>query len=153
MATKWQLVAAMSLAFGVGCGGHKSQPVAAGGDDTSGGGGGGDGDVSANPCDNGMCPPETLDRIKEVLDAKRLTVSRCLSDAVVAGQAPKNAKGAVSLSFVITPGGKATDVKVNKSSVGSKTVEDCVVGKVEQIAFPEVPKNLDWSYTYAFESN
>ena|SRR5438309_273946 len=148
MATKWQRVAVMGLLIGAGCGGHKSQPARPTGDDTGGG------ETSANPCgDNGMCPPETLDRIKEVLDAKRLTVSRCLSDAVVAGKADKAAKGAVSLSFVITTSGRPRDVKVSQSTIGSKAVDECVIAKVEQIAFPEVPKDLDWSYTYAFESN
>ena len=149
MATKWQLVAVVTMM--IGCGGHKSQPAApTGGDDS----GGGDGDVSSNPCsDNGMCPPETMDRIKETLDSKRLTVSRCLSDAVSAGQAAKNLKGAVTVNFVISPDGHAKNVKVGKSTVNSKPIEDCVVDKVAQIAFPEVPKDLDWSYTYAFESN
>ena len=148
MATKCWLVVVTLV---IGCGGHTSQPVAPSGGDDSGGGGGG---MSSNPCgDNGMCPPETLDRIKETLDSKRLTVSRCLSDAAMAGEAGKNAHGSVTVDFVITPAGKATDVKVGSSTVKSKAVEDCVVGKVEGMAFPEVPKNLDWSYTYAFESN
>ncbi len=152
MATKSWLVAMTIGAMAIGCGGHKSQPTepTGGGQDSDQSGGG----MSANPCgDNGMCPPETLDRIKEVLDSKRLTVSRCLSDAVIAGQADKNARGQVTVDFVITPDGKATNVKVGSSTVKSKAVDDCVVGKVEAMAFPEVPKNLDWSYTYAFESN
>jgi hypothetical protein len=146
MATKCWLVV---VTLAIGCGGHKSQPASPSGGDDDGGGG-----MSSNPCgDNGMCPPEMLDKIKETLDSKRLTVSRCLSDAAIAGQAEKNAHGAVTVDFVITPQGKATDVKVGSSTVKSKAVEDCVVGKVEAMAFPEVPKNLDWSYTYAFESN
>ena len=145
MATKcWLVVVAMAI----GCGGHKSQPAEpTGGGDESGG-------MSENPCgDNGMCPPETMDRIKEVLDSKRLTMSRCLSDAVIGGNASKNARGGVTIEFVIQTDGKPKNVKVAKSTINSKPVEECVVGKVEQIAFPEVPKDLPWSYTYAFESN
>ena len=148
MGTKLTLVVMLAVAA---CGGHKAQPTdpsSSGGGDDSGGG------QTANPCgDNGMCPPEMLDRIKETLDSKRLTVSRCLSDAVIAGNADKNARGQVTVDFVITPAGKATNVKVGSSTVKSKAVDECVVGKVEAMAFPEVPKNLDWSYTYAFESN
>lgn len=148
MRTRWLLATIVTLAA-VACGGHKQQVVEPSGDD-----GGGGGESTANPCDdNGMCPPETLDRIKMVLDAKRVVMSRCLSDAQDNGQAGKNAKGTVTVSFVITPSGKATNVKVGKSTVGSKTVDDCVVAKVQAIAFPEVPKNLDWSYTYGLESN
>lgn len=133
------------------CGGHKAQPTAPSGDDDSGGGGG---ESSANPCgDNGMCPPETLDRIKEVLDSKRTTMSRCLTDAQDAGSAAKSAKGTVTVSFVITTSGKAKNVKVGKSTLNSEAVDQCVVAKVQQIAFPEVPKDLDWSYTYGLDSN
>jgi TonB family protein len=147
MATNGWLGVPVVLLFGaaVGCGGHKQAPAAPSEEG---------GEVSENPCgDNGMCPPETLDRIKEALDAKRVVMSRCLSDAVSAGSAEKTARGQVTVNFVITPDGHATHVKVGKSTVGSKAVDECVIAKVEQIAFPEVPKNLDWSYTYGFESN
>jgi TonB family protein len=153
MATNSWLVVPVTLLFGaaMGCGGHKSQAAAPSGGDDPGGGG----EVSENPCggDTGMCPPETLDRIKEALDAKRTVMSRCLSDAVVAGQADKGARGQVTVNFVIRPDGKATNVKVGKSTVGSKAVDECVTAKVAQISFPEVPKDLEWSYTYGFESN
>jgi hypothetical protein len=145
---RWTLIAIAVAGLGA-CGGHKSQPVEAtggGGDETGGG--------MTQPCsDNGMCPPETLDRIKELLDSKRITMSRCLSDAADAGKVGKNAKGKVTVEFVISTSGKPKDVKIGSSSVNSKVVEDCVVGKVEAMAFPEVPKDLDWSYTYGFEAN
>lgn len=146
MATRWQLVAVVTMM--IGCGGHKSQPAA-----PSGGGGDGGGEAEASDGDNGMVPPETFDKIKEALDAKRLVVSRCLSDAQLAGQASKSARGKVVLEFVVTPGGKAKDLKVQESSVGSKSVEDCVVAHVQDIGFPDVPKDVEYSYTYAFESN
>src|SRR5438874_9501384 len=106
-ALRGSLVISATLAVALGCGGHKAQPAPPppGGDDTGGGGGG---EVSANPCgDDGMCPPETLDRIKEALDAKRVTMSRCLSDAQDNGGAKRNAKGTITLQFVITTSGKA----------------------------------------------
>jgi TonB family protein len=150
MAMNGWLGVPVALLFGAvtACGGHKPAPAAPSGD------GEGDGEVSENPCgEAGMCPPETLDRIKEALDAKRVVMSRCLSDAVSAGSAEKSARGQVTVNFVITPDGRATNVKVGKSTVGSKAVDECVIAKVEQIAFPTVPKDLDWSYTYGFESN
>ncbi len=152
VAKGWLVVpVALLVAAVASCGGHKSQPAAPSGDSGDNGEGGG---VSENPCgDSGMCPPETLDRIKEALDSKRVTMSRCLSDAVSAGEAQKSAKGAVTVQFVITPSGQAEHVRVGNSTVGSKAVDQCVIAKVGQIAFPAVPKNLDWSYTYAFESN
>jgi hypothetical protein len=145
MATKWTLVAVVAMA--IGCGGHKSQPAAPSGGDEGGG------EASASSGDDGMIPPETFDRINEALDGKKLVVSRCLSDAVTAGQADKGARGKVTLEFVVAPGGKAKDVKVQQSTVKNKAVEDCVVAKVEEIGFPDVPKDVEYSYTYGFESN
>jgi len=146
MATRFLQLIVLALAIAA-CGGHKAQPASPSGD--------GDG-VSQNPCqgDNAdMCPPETMDRIKEALDSKRVTMSRCLSDAQTSGNAEKNAKGVVTVEFVITTSGKPRDVKVGKSTVQSKAVDQCVVAHVEQMAFPTVPKDLPWSYTYGFESN
>ena len=143
-------IAVMGLGAGLGalgCGGHKPAPAApTGGDDT--------GDVSeAPPADTGMCPPETMDRIKEILASKRLTMSGCLSEAIADGKAGKDAKGEVVLDFKISPDGSPHAIKVTRSTVKSKDVEDCVVAKLSKVAFPEVPRDLDWSYTYAFESN
>ena len=134
------------------CGGHKAaatSPVATGDDD----GGGDEGGASSDPCADGMCPPEILDGITQTLDRKRTIVARCLADAVRAGTAPKNAHGQIALEFVVTRDGHAKGVKVTRSTVKSAAVDTCVADKVAQMTFPEPPKDLDWSYTYAFESN
>ena len=75
------------------------------------------------------------------------------TDAVNAGKAERNSRGTVALSFVIGQNGKARDVKVVKSSIENEIVEQCVVSKIEEIDFGDVPIDLDWSHTYAFESN
>jgi hypothetical protein len=141
-------IAALGLGAGlVACGHHKPAPVEPTGDDDSGG-------VSeAPPADDGMCPPETLDRIREILDSKRLTMSRCLSEAIADGKASKEAKGEVVLDFKISTKGEPHDIKVTRSTIKSKEVDTCVVDHLAQMAFPEVPRDLNWSYTYAFESN
>lgn len=106
-----------------------------------------------DPCADGMCPPEVLDAIQQNLLRRRTAAARCLTDAVNAGKAERNSSGAVALSFVIGKNGKARDVKVVKSSIQNETVEQCVVSKIEEIDFGDVPIDLDWSHTYAFESN
>jgi hypothetical protein len=111
------------------------------GDDDSGGGG-----------DDVMVPPEKMEEINVRLDRKRSIAARCLSDAVIAGEAPKNARGKITLEFVISPAGKAQGIKVAKASFENQSVTDCVIGKVQDITFPELPKALEWSYTFAFES-
>jgi hypothetical protein len=145
-------ITAVSIALvAAACGGGKkgsTTPVEAGGD------GGRDyrGDPCEDPCQNGMCPPETLDAIQRSLDQKRTAAARCLADAVNSGKVSKNAHGHVALSFKIQPSGKATDITVVQSSIKSPDVEQCVIAQVQSIDFENVPMTLDWAYTYAFES-
>jgi hypothetical protein len=139
-----------SLVVGaVACGGgkQKAEPVYA---DDGGDGGGGDdgGDAGADD----MVAPETMDEIRVRLDRKRGQAARCLSDAVLAGHAPRNARGKITLEFVISTAGKAQDITVAKASLTIPEIHQCVIEKVKDIGFPELPRPLEWSYTFAFES-
>ncbi|HUQ05672.1 MAG TPA: AgmX/PglI C-terminal domain-containing protein [Kofleriaceae bacterium] len=139
------------LSAAAACGGGKKESTAP---DEAAGAGGRDyrGEPCEDPCQGGMCPPETLDAIQRALDNKRRAAARCLADAVNQGKVSKNAHGHVALSFKITPAGKAEDITVVQSSIKSPEVEQCVIGEVQQIAFENVPTTLDWAYTFAFES-
>ena len=100
-----------------------------------------------------MVGPEKMDEVNRALQRKQMIVSRCLSEAVEAGEAPKNSHGKVTLEIVIAPSGQASKVNVIKSSFQAQSVSDCVVKKVEEIAFPELPKQIETSWTYAMEAN
>ena len=133
-----------------GCGG-KPAPAA------PGGGGEGDGvDEATAGDDQGddamLIPPERMDEVKALLDRKRAAAARCFADVANAGKVDKNSHGHLALGFVISPAGKATDVKVLEDNLASPELEQCVIGKVEQIDFGALPKPLEWSYTFAFES-
>jgi hypothetical protein len=134
----------------VACGGGKKDDTTPD-EDTSdeGGGGGMSTDDGADP---GMCPPEKLDAIKVALDRKRNAATRCLTDAIDAGEADKNARGMITVGFVIETNGHPRDVSVQEASLDSKMVQDCVVDVVAKMTFPELPSDLDWSYTFAFEA-
>ncbi len=95
---------------------------------------------------------ETMDEIRRALDRKRNVVARCLTPAIDAGELPKNARGRMTLQLTIEPGGRAGEVKVIKTSIESKLVEDCVIERVREIEFPTVESSLPWSYTYGFEA-
>ena len=130
-----------------GCGG-KPAPVAPSG-------GGGD-DEAAAADDQGddlsMIAPERMDEIKRLLDRKRTAAARCFADAANDGKVDKNSHGHLSLTFIINAFGKPTQVRVLEDSLASPELEHCVIEKVEQIDFGALPKPLDWSYTFAFES-
>ena len=97
--------------------------------------------------------PTKMDEVNNLLDRRRNIVSRCLSQAVENGNAPKNARGKITLEIKIGTDGKATSVEVVKSSIDSTEVQGCVKRKVEEIAFPQMNKPFETSYTYAMETN
>jgi hypothetical protein len=97
--------------------------------------------------------PVKMDEVNHLLDRKRQIVSRCLSMAVEAGNAPKNARGKIVLSIKIGTDGRTTDVAVIKSSFESTEVQGCVKRKVEDITFPQMKRPYETSYTYAMETN
>ena len=139
-------LAALTAMIGGGCGGTKPTPQTGGGD--------GDGEAwtEASADDPDMIPPERMDEIKSILDRKRAAAARCFALVVNSGTVDKNSRGHLSLSFIIDAGGKPTQVRVLEDSLNSPELEHCVIEKVEQIDFGALPKPLDWSYTFAFES-
>ena len=129
------------------CGGKKKDPESGATIDTQA--------TTGDPTDRSgsMVSPETMDEIQNLLSRKQMIVSRCLSTAVEAGEAPKGSRGKVTLEISISPAGKAEKVEVIKSSIEAKSVQGCVKHHVEEITFPTLPKQYDTSFTYAMEAN
>jgi hypothetical protein len=99
-----------------------------------------------------MIPPEKMDEITRLLDRKRPTVSRCLTMVVDNQELPKGSRGKMTLGIKIAPSGKASSVTVIKSSLESKKLEECVIGKINEIEFPQIPSTYETTYAYAFEA-
>ncbi|HSK03196.1 MAG TPA: AgmX/PglI C-terminal domain-containing protein [Kofleriaceae bacterium] len=114
--------------------------------------GGGEEPSRADPGGGAMVLPETMDDIQRRFDRKRSSVSRCLSAAVDAKELPRTARGKITLNVVINPGGKAGEVKVARATLESPMLTECVIAKVREIIFPEVPQPFPTSYTYGFEA-
>jgi len=132
--------------------GHKSK------NDVNEGGGGGTVDpnaTSGDPTDRSgeQHDPQKMDEVRQLLDRKQMVASRCLSMAIEAGNAPKNAHGKITYEIKIGPDGKTTSVEVVKTSIESKDVQGCVKRKIEEIEFPTMAKEYETSYTFAMESN
>lgn len=141
-----QLLRALLLAgIAIGCGGKHADTTP-----TTGGGAGGETAERASGGD--QVSPETMDEINRSLDRKRPIVSRCLAIAVDNKELPKNSSGKITLEIVISPAGKAEDVKIVRSTLESKTLTSCVIHHVEEIQFPQLPKRYETSYTYGFEA-
>lgn len=102
--------------------------------------------------DGVMIPPDSIDEVNRALGRKRQVVSRCLSFAIDNKELPKGAAGKVTLEISIAPNGKASLVRVVRATLESELLSKCVVERVQEIQFPELPKQLDTSYTYGFEA-
>jgi hypothetical protein len=98
-------------------------------------------------------PPEKMEEVNSALLRKNAIISRCLSTAVENGTVPKGTHGKITVELSISPAGSATKVDVIKSTIESKEVQGCVKKHVEEIAFPQLPKDYETSYTYAMEAN
>jgi hypothetical protein len=99
-----------------------------------------------------MIAPEKMDEIQRNLGRKQMIISHCLATAMENKEVARGARGKIALELVIS-GGKATSVKVIRSDIDSKTVQDCVVRHVQSISFPDVGSHYETSYTYAMEAN
>ena len=49
--------------------------------------------------------------------------------------------------------GKAENVKVLKTDFQAASIGDCVVHHVQEIEFPQIPKQYPTSFTYAMEAD
>jgi hypothetical protein len=144
------LVAAVFAVFAVfafgGCGGSSRSEATTPADPAEG----------ASEAESGeggeMISAETMEEIKRNLDRKRRIISHCLASAVDAKELPRNSAGKITLEIVISPAGKAETVKVLRATLESKMLTDCVIDRVKEIQFPQLPRPYPTSYTYGFEA-
>ncbi len=106
---------------------------------------------AGEPAGGEQVAPEAMDEINRNLERKRPIVSHCLAIAVDNKELPKSSRGKVTLELVIAVG-KAQSVKVVRATLDSKSLNDCIIKHVQDIAFPTLPKPYETSYTYGFEA-
>jgi hypothetical protein len=148
--TNWKLLGLVVVAvLVVGCGGSKKADA----EEPSGTSVLGVGGPPAADQSGQMIPPEQMDAVDQAFKRKEPVISRCLANAMERREVPKGTHGRIALEVVIAAGGKATSVKINKSEIEAQTVKDCVIKHVEEISFPDLPKQYETSHTYAMEAN
>jgi hypothetical protein len=135
-------VVGLSLAACGGGGARPAAPVESAADDSGGGP-----DTSAV-----LIPYEKYDEIKSVFERKTAIVGRCYVAGIEAGQIDKAAKGFVTVGVTVTTDGKASKVRVLKSSFKSSALEGCMIEMVGGWEFTDsLPKPLDTSHTYVLD--
>jgi len=133
----------MIASLALGCGGKHIDTTPAGGGT----------ERAEAPAPGGdMVPPEKIDEINRSLERKRPVMSRCLAMAVDNKELPRNAAGKVTVEIVISPSGTADSVKIVRATLESKMLSDCVVSRVKEIPFPQLPRSFETSFTYGFEA-
>jgi hypothetical protein len=146
-ATAW-LGAALLAGLALGCGGSPRADSTPSGTPAAGGG-----EAQAEQAGaSEVVPPEKIDEINRQLSRKRAVMSRCLAVAVDNKELPKNSRGKVTLEIVIAASGTAETVHIVRASLQSKMLDECVIGHIKEIAFPQLPRSFETSYTYAFEA-
>ena len=137
------------LLFAAACGGKSPPPAEPTGPTIGAGGEMHDDRVGG---EGSMIDPNKMDEIKRLLDRKRGIVSRCLAIAVDNKELPKNTRGKLLIEFTISSDGTSSGHKVLEKSFESPTVEQCVIGHIKEIGFPQIKHSIQYSYSYAFEA-
>lgn len=110
-------------------------------------------DAGGGPDTSGvLIPDEKYEEIKSVFERKTAQVGRCYVAGIEAGQIEKSAKGFVTVGVTVTTAGKASQVRVLKSSFTSSALEGCFIEMVGGWEFTDaLPKPLETSHTYVLD--
>jgi hypothetical protein len=126
--------------------------VATGCAESSASGGGGV-RVVKNPessAPTGGIPPDKQAEIQLLLQQRDPSTLKCYQD-VLDEKHTRAYKGSVVVEITVEPGAKASDVRVTGGSLNNKEVSDCLIAKLKDFEYPEVPAAGTMQYIYRFE--
>ena len=95
-------------------------------------------------------PPERMDEVQSIFRRKTTSVQSCYTDEMERNGNQK-IEGDVALSMTLATNGKAIDVKVDKSTLKSPTIEQCVIDQVKSWDFGPLPSRGYFSWTFNFK--
>jgi hypothetical protein len=98
----------------------------------------------------GGIPPDKEAEIQLLLQQRNPSTLKCYSD-VLNEKHTREFKGTVIVVLTLEPGGKASHVEVIGGTMTDKEVTDCVVEKLKDFDYPEVPSKGSMQYVYRFE--
>jgi hypothetical protein len=115
--------------------------------------GGGGVRVVKNPessAPTGGIPPDKQAEIQLLLQQRDPSTLKCYQD-VLDEKHTRAFKGSVTVEITVEPGGKAGDVRVTGGSLNNKEVSDCLIAKLKEFEYPDVPSSGTMQYVYRFE--
>ncbi len=98
----------------------------------------------------GGIPPDKQAEIQLLLQQRDPSTLKCYSD-VLGEKHTRAFKGSVTVEITVVPGGKASDVRVTGGSLNNKEVSDCLIEKLKDFEYPDVPSSGTMQYVYRFE--
>src|SRR5215467_1411285 len=98
----------------------------------------------------GGIPPDKQADIQLLLQQRDPSTLKCYQD-VLNDKHDRAFKGTVMVVLTIEPSGKASSVQVTGGTLNNKEVSDCLVEKLKDFDYPQVPAQGSMQYTYKFE--
>jgi len=98
----------------------------------------------------GGIPPDKQSEITLLLEQRDPSTLKCYQD-VLNEKHDRAFKGTVLVVLTIEPSGKASNVQVTGGTLNNKEVTDCLVEKLKDFDYPQVPAQGSMQYTYKFE--
>jgi TonB family protein len=98
-----------------------------------------------------VADPQSYEELSVFFARKRTHVGQCYNNAFVAVEPKLRRSGFVTVEMNVSPAGKAQNLRIAGSSLGSKEVEDCVVAMVSRWILPQPPRTMAFSYSYDFK--
>jgi hypothetical protein len=98
----------------------------------------------------GGIPPDKQADIQLVLQQREPSVRKCYNDVLNDGSHDRTFKGTVQVLLTIEPSGKAS-AKVIGGSLDNAEVNGCLVEKLADFEYPEIPNQGTMQYVYKFE--
>jgi hypothetical protein len=103
-----------------------------------------------SPSQTGGIPPDKQAEIQLLLQQRDPSTLKCYQD-VLDEKHTRAFKGSVTVELTVAPGGKASDVRVTGGSLNNKEVSDCLIAKLKDFEYPDVPSSGTMQYVYRFE--
>ena len=98
----------------------------------------------------GGIPPDKQADIQLVLQQREPSVRKCYNDILNDGSHDRSFKGTVLVLLTLAPSGKA-NAKVIGGSLNNNDVNSCLVERLADFEYPQIPNEGTMQYTYKFE--
>jgi hypothetical protein len=100
--------------------------------------------------EEGGIPPDKQADIQLVLQQREPSVRKCYNDVLNDGSHDRTFKGTVQVLLTVQPSGQAS-AKVIGGSLNNNEVNGCLVEKMAEFEYPQIPNQGTMQYVYKFE--